>query len=321
MSAEAVGYVYRFSPYKGAKFQVHHAIADTVSDQNDNLCYFYQGTLAAKARVGRQAANEAVREMERDGYLEDAAEDCPIPLKRNQRCVRFLYKPGPVVYDTRGRRGRARDVSPETTGRRGRAVARDDSNQSPTTTATPLDLSPTTTQNPIEEPKGEPTAASGGAGADDLGARAHAIVTAHWERCQAEGRPKPVLRAERGKGGKGKAFVALRSIVCQLLEADWPDDEVAAALWNTAGGHTLQGLGVELTKARARKLPASPDPALDVGQRGTPVETIAQPDCPTCGGSGWQRQKPDGTVVPFDSPAMADHDLLSARCGCTKEAT
>ena len=60
MSAEATGWVYRFSPFAGATFWVHQAIADSVNDQHENLFWMGQGRLARKARVSRRSAQRAL---------------------------------------------------------------------------------------------------------------------------------------------------------------------------------------------------------------------------------------------------------------------
>lgn len=69
MSAEAVGWVYRFSPYTGATFAVHLALADTVSDVHDYELWMALGKLARKARVTRRSAQRAVDTMVDDGLL------------------------------------------------------------------------------------------------------------------------------------------------------------------------------------------------------------------------------------------------------------
>ena len=70
MSAEAVGWVYKHSPYTGAKFSVHLAIADSANDVNDYQFWMALGKLGRKARVGRQAVSASVATMVKDGMLE-----------------------------------------------------------------------------------------------------------------------------------------------------------------------------------------------------------------------------------------------------------
>lgn len=70
MSAEAVGWVYRFSPFAGSTFQVHHALADSTNDLNNNEIWARQVWLATKARVARKTVNEALATLTGQGFLE-----------------------------------------------------------------------------------------------------------------------------------------------------------------------------------------------------------------------------------------------------------
>ncbi len=101
MSAEAVGYVYRYSAYTGATFQVHHAIADSVNDQNDNELWMATGTIAKKARVARQTASEAIATIVANGGLE-VVEDHRHDRAGKPSRYRFLFPDLPVVYSSRG---------------------------------------------------------------------------------------------------------------------------------------------------------------------------------------------------------------------------
>jgi hypothetical protein len=69
VSAEAVGWVYRYSPYEGATFAVHLAVADSVNDQGDYEFWMRQNRCAEKARLGRQTVNTALRQLVDDGFL------------------------------------------------------------------------------------------------------------------------------------------------------------------------------------------------------------------------------------------------------------
>jgi hypothetical protein len=150
----------------------------------------------------------------------------------------------------------------------------------------------------------------------------HVITAAHWERCKAEGKPTPVVRGDGRGRGAGKSFVAVRAIVGQLLDAQWPADEVQSALWETDGGHTLNGLALFLTRRRARAQGLAPAALADrdareAGQRGGAApEPIADPKCATCGGGGWAQVDEAGEVVPFDSPRLVDEKTTSRRCSC-----
>lgn len=101
MSADAAGWTYRHSPYRGAAFAVHLAIADSANDQNGNLFWMRLDQLAKKARVGRDAAREAIRRMEEDGMLECVERSTG---GRSRASVyRFLFADAEVVYETRAR--------------------------------------------------------------------------------------------------------------------------------------------------------------------------------------------------------------------------
>jgi hypothetical protein len=69
VSAQAVGWVWTHSPYKGATLLVQLAIADSVNDQNENELWMSLVKLSRKARVDRVTARLALRTMVRDGLL------------------------------------------------------------------------------------------------------------------------------------------------------------------------------------------------------------------------------------------------------------
>lgn len=103
MSSEAAGWVYRHSPYRGADFQVHCAIADSANDQHGHELWMSQSSLADKARVSRGQANRSLRQLLDDGYVELLEER---PGRPNR--YRFVFPDDAnVVYDTRRRRGAA----------------------------------------------------------------------------------------------------------------------------------------------------------------------------------------------------------------------
>lgn len=127
MSAEATGWVYRHSPYRGAVFAVHHAIADSVNDQHDNEFWMALGKLAMKARLARPTVSEAVAKLTADGFIESVGEVDTTSGVPNR--YRFLFPDAPVVYETRRRGGVTSDdtqVSATTTG----GVTEDDTNPS-----------------------------------------------------------------------------------------------------------------------------------------------------------------------------------------------
>lgn len=105
MSAEATGWVYRHSPYTGAGFSVHLAIADSVNDQHDNEFWMATGNLAVKARISRSTATTAVAVLVGDGYLERL--DPPGEPARQGRPVRYRFlmpDTAPNVYEPSARR-------------------------------------------------------------------------------------------------------------------------------------------------------------------------------------------------------------------------
>jgi hypothetical protein len=96
MSAEALGWVYKYSPYSGAAFSVHCAIADSANDQNHMELWMALGKLGRKARVGRQACSGVVQQMVTDGFLE-VVERSAGGRHRPSR-YRFLMPPGTALF-------------------------------------------------------------------------------------------------------------------------------------------------------------------------------------------------------------------------------
>ncbi len=99
MSAEAEGWVWRHSPYRGAVFAVHLAIADIVNDQHYNELWASQGTLASKARTDVKTARHALQTLCADGMLTLLE----APLGKPCR-YRFEYPQADVVFESRVRR-------------------------------------------------------------------------------------------------------------------------------------------------------------------------------------------------------------------------
>lgn len=147
MSAEATGWVFKFSPYKGVAFAVHLAIADSVNDQNDNEFWLDQGKLASKARCRRQGAQEAIARMVEDGLLTVLAERIG---GRGNRYRMEMPTGTPQVYDGR----RKRDLSAERTTPDEPVMSAE---QAGDVRRTDSDLSAErTTREPNREPKTEP---------------------------------------------------------------------------------------------------------------------------------------------------------------------
>lgn len=95
MSAEAVGWVYRHSPYKGAAFAIHLAIADVVNDFHGNEVWASQAMIGDKARVRRQGVSEHMGTLASDGFI-TLLEDNARAGKPNR--YRFEYPMVPVVW-------------------------------------------------------------------------------------------------------------------------------------------------------------------------------------------------------------------------------
>lgn len=70
MSAQATGWVFSSSPYKGALFALHLAIADTVNDAYNNELWASVNSLAEKARLGDRIVRKGLAQMVNDGFLE-----------------------------------------------------------------------------------------------------------------------------------------------------------------------------------------------------------------------------------------------------------
>lgn len=97
MSSDAIGWVYRHSPYRGVEFAVHHAIADSVNDQHGYELWMRQSVLAGKARTTRRSVLAALATLTDGGFLDLLEEG-----RGGANRYRFLMPEGtPVVYETR----------------------------------------------------------------------------------------------------------------------------------------------------------------------------------------------------------------------------
>lgn len=70
MSAEAVGWVFRFSPYNGERLVLHLALADVANDAYENRLWLSVETLSDKTRSHRRTVQRGLRVMVDDGLLE-----------------------------------------------------------------------------------------------------------------------------------------------------------------------------------------------------------------------------------------------------------
>lgn len=104
MSGDALGYVVRHSPFKGATFTVHLCIADSMTDLHGNRFWMATSTLATKARVSRQTASEAIGELVSGGFLSVVQS----PMKPDGKkptgrpgLYQFEFPDVPLVFETR----------------------------------------------------------------------------------------------------------------------------------------------------------------------------------------------------------------------------
>jgi len=96
MSGEAVGYVYRHSPYNGATFTIHLAIADVINDTHNNQFWMATNTVAQKTRTSRSTVQRAIDRLCDDGFMELIKE----ATQHRPAIYRFLFPPVEVVWGT-----------------------------------------------------------------------------------------------------------------------------------------------------------------------------------------------------------------------------
>jgi hypothetical protein len=97
VSNRATTYVYDFSPYKGAGFALHVAVADSVNDEHDDRFWMCPAKLAAKARVARETASRWLWQAVEDGFLE-VVDDRRAGHNESSE-FRFLAPDAERVYD------------------------------------------------------------------------------------------------------------------------------------------------------------------------------------------------------------------------------
>lgn len=157
MSSDCVGWVFRYSPAKGATFQVHLAIGDSANDQHYYELWMRQNWLADKARVARKTCNEALDWLRENGLV-DLLEEGRIKGAPNR--YRFLMPEIPAVFDTRegGSHGYTRvgptvtpGVKPGDTGV-SPGVTQNRRSNSSTNASTGADKPPTTRRSQIPTP-------------------------------------------------------------------------------------------------------------------------------------------------------------------------
>lgn len=238
MSADATGWVFRHSPFRGAAFTVHLAVADSCNDQHGNEFWMRQTVLAKKARTSRKTVGEALAAMVERGFLELVEEG-----NGGANRYLFLFPECAVVHESRTKGA----TSGDTPKRRRRATSGD----TPATTGGGEDATPRGTEPKVSEPNGsQPTPAADAEETEQPDAEAREIVTAYWDWCTAQNRPKPTLTG-------GNPYMALVKIVARLLEADWSAIEIKHALVATRA-FTLDALTFTLRERRDRGGPRAP---------------------------------------------------------------
>lgn len=70
MSNEALGWVWKHSPYRGVQRLLHIAVADVVNDLHGNEFWMTQSNLADKAGASRRTVGTWLAQAVEDGYLE-----------------------------------------------------------------------------------------------------------------------------------------------------------------------------------------------------------------------------------------------------------
>jgi hypothetical protein len=70
VSAAATGWVFEHSPYIGAAFALHLALADVANDAHGNELWMSVPTMARKARLSERHVRRGLARMVQDGMLE-----------------------------------------------------------------------------------------------------------------------------------------------------------------------------------------------------------------------------------------------------------
>ena len=220
MSSEAIGYVFAYSPTKGATFACHLAIADSVNDQHGNEFWMSVTNLARKARCSRDAARKALRALEGCDGSGERIDGAPVLLE--------------VLEERLGETTRYRFLMPDlprlsgaTPSRQGRGLPRLSGATPP---ASHKRLSQGGTQDGTQ---GDPAVDAAG---DDVSVRARGICAAVWEQRS----PKPAT-----------PYIGAVKITERLLAAGHADDAVLAAM---LAAPTLSTGAIELQLSRGRRV-------------------------------------------------------------------
>ena len=147
MSAEATGWVFRYSPYRGVAFAVHLAIADSANDQHGYELWARQAWVAEKARTTRQTVNHVFALMAKDGLLEILEESTG---RHGPNRYRFVMDERLAAWTP----------TPSVSSHDSSVGSRDTQVSAPATVSVGSDdtqVSATVTQNPIDNPTKNPT--------------------------------------------------------------------------------------------------------------------------------------------------------------------
>jgi hypothetical protein len=278
MSAEAMGWVFRHSPFRGACFAVHLAIADSVSDVHGNEFWMARANLAMKARLSGETVSAAVETLRGGGWIEPVEDGMNDPAER-QRAGRptrwvFIFPEAKVIYENR-RRGsglpstsKARGSRPTREGgsgspARGSRLSRDVSQEEPN--LDPKEDLPLTPFAAEDQPREESESPRGD---QDQGARRERPRNEVWDAL-AEVFGQPATQGERAHFGK----------VCrELRNAGASGPEVlrrarrARAEWPKA---TVAAVSKHWTQLGRQGGPGRVDPAGDENwDRSAPTEVI-----------------------------------------------
>jgi hypothetical protein len=293
MSAEAVGWVFRHSPYSGLKFAVHLAIADSVNDQHDQELWMSQSRLASKARCSRPRANEALVELVDDGYLVLLEEH----VGRANR-YRFVFPDVPVSYESRPRKATLNTGGPVPS-----------RNTPPNDQVSPGGTPPVPSRNthlfrggtpPVPSRNTEPKKPKAGTQPPPPARRSQLLDDlAAIGREEAEEHLTQIRRRLHGDlPGRLDCDPAADDLLDALVEIaarGWTPPQAAVAL-------TADPLGDARSIARVLAARARHLADLDPPQHRS---TAAAQDCRTCAGSGWIAATDERAVVACPCKAAA----------------
>lgn len=245
MSADATGWVFKYSPLTGVEFTIHLAMADSISDMHHHRFWMKQAKLAVKARTTRQKVCTTAAKMVDMGLLRPLDDGADARKAQHRpREYRFLTPNLPLIFDvTSG------DIDPETD------VTSGDIAMSREATSTPLPMSreATSYEPNNNDPKSEPKTRAAFAEFWD----AYAFKTGKgaaekaWNKAIAIADPQCIVDAARARAEQdarlGYTYIANPST--WLNAKGWEDDLVARAQRSTGRSRTDQNRRVLVNSA------------------------------------------------------------------------